>query len=185
MMGVNSCLPLRKKNLSFLPSLHHFTNKKIKTTHDAEERRAKDNEKSKRAKYFETGIPPNFGWPIRRRKRPLRTNQEVFRVPNTHQGTSQSVHRSTNSGGRRQVPRRGGTYGLKDPPPLGAYGGAGFLGMSLLPRLEESYRMPRHSRLRPRASRPYRSGAAGPGSGRRVGHLARRNVRKRRAGWDL
>lgn len=63
-------------------------------------------------------------------------------------------------------------YGLKDPPPLGAQSGAGFLAMRLLPTLGGNYRMPRLSRLWPRASRAYRSGATGPGSGRRVGHLA-------------
>lgn len=75
-------------------------------------------------------------------------------------------------------------YGLKDPPPLGANDGAGFR-MSLLPRLRENYRMLRLSRLRLRASHPYRSGAASPGSSRRIGHVALRSVRERRAGWDV
>lgn len=108
--GIESMPSSQKTMISLFSSLLHTISLPIKIKpppHDAE-KKAKDNRsESRKAKYFETGIPPNFGWPIRRLNQPLRTNQEVFRVPNPQQGRSQSVHVSTNSEGRSQVPRRG------------------------------------------------------------------------------
>lgn len=109
--GVESMPSSQKTMISLFSPIstpfHHP--EKLKHHHTMLKRRRQRTtaQKSRKAKYFETGIPPNFGWPIRRQNQPLRTNQEVFRVPNPQQGRSQSVYGSTNSGGRSQVPRRG------------------------------------------------------------------------------
>lgn len=76
-------------------------------------------------------------------------------------------------------------YGLKDPSLFGTHGGAGCLGISLFPRLRENYRTPRLPHLRPRASPLTVPEPPAPAVAIVSAILLWRNVRGRRAGWDL
>lgn len=76
-------------------------------------------------------------------------------------------------------------YGLKDAPPLGAHSGAGFLAMGLLPTLGGNYKMPRLSRLGPAPPALTVPEPPAPAVAAVSAILLWRNVRGRRAVWDL